>query len=423
MGFNLALNTIIYIMVFLFPGVIFRRTFFSGEIQSKHDAGAPIEKILWSMLWSLICIFLFYKFIYTINVLTPSNIQIISHNDVINNLIEINDNKHPSIVDQHFLLNLAAKTLIYLLAFSTILGITLNLIVCNIGLVKAFNFLKHQSYWDALSTSKKKYNNLHAIFGKHTTYLKIKLESGKVISGIFKKFFFDKDNKLETIVIKDAIEIEYVNKLENLEKYEKLVWLAENPIIDNYTISDQMPNCIECSIYHSGSILAIPNSKIQNIDIAYIKITSGAERIKSFMEATINTILILNTLFLILYSIWDFKLLPIDDHGKRIIFCIITIFNQIPIASTLIDITVKNKVIDKYFFKLSFVDLSFVFVFSIHYLYIFEIMSFWPTIGLFFLGLLIINRIRKYVTASITKEAQNSLKQLNDVFKEKNNDI
>ena len=44
MEFNIALNTIVYLMVFIFPGMIFRKFYYIREYSKEFDKGNLFER-------------------------------------------------------------------------------------------------------------------------------------------------------------------------------------------------------------------------------------------------------------------------------------------------------------------------------------------------------------------------------------------
>ena len=65
MEFNIALNTIVYLVVFIFPGIIFRKFYYIREYSKEFDKGNLFERSVFTVLTSVIILALSYL-IYTI---------------------------------------------------------------------------------------------------------------------------------------------------------------------------------------------------------------------------------------------------------------------------------------------------------------------------------------------------------------------
>ena len=83
MEFNIALNTIVYITIFIFPGIIFRKFYYIREYSKEFDKGNLFERFVGTIFASVIilCIsFLGYNFI--IDTLQKELLPHISYNTI-----------------------------------------------------------------------------------------------------------------------------------------------------------------------------------------------------------------------------------------------------------------------------------------------------------------------------------------------------
>ncbi len=157
MNINITFNTIIYIMVFLFPGILFRRAFFSGKFNKHFDSGNSFERILWSVLFSIICTFLFSLFINLVNYYSENSLNYLlklKTQDILNNFVLVYENKFPSILKNTKSLSEVFYILASLYIFSTLLGYFLHKIIFIFGFEKKFSIFKFQNSWDYLTIFK-----------------------------------------------------------------------------------------------------------------------------------------------------------------------------------------------------------------------------------------------------------------------------
>lgn len=54
MNFNIVLSTIFYVMIFIFPGIIFRKFYFRGSFTSQFSKGNLFERFTLTMFFSII---------------------------------------------------------------------------------------------------------------------------------------------------------------------------------------------------------------------------------------------------------------------------------------------------------------------------------------------------------------------------------
>ena len=97
---NVALNTIFYIMIFIFPGILFRKFYFGGDFNKQFQQGNLMERFLWTVFFSVIIISLcVLSFIYLEN---HTNFKIANYltYDTIKDLFEsLSNNKLPEETD------------------------------------------------------------------------------------------------------------------------------------------------------------------------------------------------------------------------------------------------------------------------------------------------------------------------------------
>ena len=174
-------------MVFLFPGILFRRTFFSGKFSKHYDSGNIVDRVLWNIFFSIICILLFILVnIFTDNILISSLGISLRQNEVINTFEELYKNEFPKLLRDSKSVNDFIWILLSLYIFSTLLGFGLHKLIFIFDLDKHIPLLKFQSKWDYLLVSNKESNKEHRLgdvfFTQADVKLLVRTSKGEVIS-------------------------------------------------------------------------------------------------------------------------------------------------------------------------------------------------------------------------------------------------
>lgn len=401
MNINIAFNTIIYIMVFLFPGILFRRAFFSGKFNKHFDSGNNIERLLWNILFSFICLSLFCYIVtlfdsFTENKLTK--IFSIDSQDVLNNFVLVYENKFPVILNNSESLSNVFYGLASLYCFSTIIGFFVHQIIFIFGFEKRFSIFKFQNNWDYLTNSNRQNNVNHKLGDIHYTKVDIKTNENELFTGKLHEIIFDKDGKIEAVTIQEAYKFYRLNQADESEKISEIKNLISP---DNAHLLEHFETSSEY-IYKKrikGNVFTVFNERIQNISITYIKISHFFEKFQKFLKYTVSTLILLMTLFSISYAIWDFHIIDFSTFYKRIGFCIITPLSFCFLILFTINIfdfkKLKND--SKKFWSDLKDSFIFFFYFLLPYLYIFDYIKFYKLIltliiGLIVLGLLVSNK-------------------------------
>ncbi len=400
---NIALNTIIYIMVFLFPGVLFRRAFFSGKFTKQFDAGNPLERLFWNLLLSFICISFFF---YSISLINNQNLIKfkIETGFTIKELIEtfknLYENKFPiKFSEPEFLLS-CFKIISSLYIYSILIGFFINKIIFNLGLEKRFGFLRFQNNWDYLTISNNQNNSNHTVGDIYSTKVDIKTKDGNLFTGTLYETLFDKDGKIDTIAIKEAYKfyrLKFGEDFEIIQNIKKEID-ENNPFLIFHSEND------ETFVYRrriKGEIFSINNCEIENISITYIKITDLSEKYRKYLKIVVSILILLVTLLSIAYGIWDFNIFTFTSIYKRIGLAIVTPFAFSMLILFLIQIFNFQKLrreTKKYFLNLK--DSAIIFSLILFpYTYIFLNLKFYLMIILWFLYFLfsatLLSRVKK----------------------------
>ena len=212
MEFNIALNTIVYLMIFLFPGVIFRKFLFIREYSKEFDKGNLFERFIWTILTSIaILIATFSIFVFLKNILQLDLLPSISYKTIWNTFNDLSNNKLPNpnkklpvkdkdVYKHFFLLMISIYTL------SIILGI-ISYLVTRTTFVKSIGILKYLNYWQDLVKGTYNSNNDDTLTYAYTTadVLTEQNDTTKLYSGRVINYYLDlQTNQLQTIVLSDA---------------------------------------------------------------------------------------------------------------------------------------------------------------------------------------------------------------------------
>lgn len=394
MNINIAFNTIIYIMVFLFPGILFRRAFFSGKFNKHFDSGNNIERLLWNILFSVICLFLFCGFITFVDSFTNNKLAeifSIGSQEILSNFVLVYENKFPLILNNSESLSNVFSALASLYCFSAIIGFFLNKIIFIFGFEKRFSIFKFQNNWDYITNSNRQNNVNHKLGDIHYTKVDIKTIDNELFTGKLHEIIFDKDGKIEAVAIQEAYKFYKLNKNSEMNKIEQI----KNSISeDNAYILEHLETLNEY-IYRKrikGNVFTIFYEKIQNISITYIKISHFLENFQKFLKYTVSTLILLMTVFSISYLIWDFHIFNFATIYKRVGFCLITPLSFCFLILFVINVfDYKRYKKDKKGFWISLKD-SFLFFlyFLLPYLYIFDHIKFYKLILILIIGLIVL---------------------------------
>lgn len=212
MEFNIALNTIVYLMIFLFPGVIFRKFLFIREYSKEFDKGNLFERFIWTILTSIaILLATFTIFLFLKNILKLDLLPSISYKTIWNTFNDLSNNKLPDPnetlpikdrdVYKHFFFLMIS---IYVL--SVILGI-LSYFVTRTTFVKSIGILKYLNYWQDLVKGTFNSNHDDTLTYAYSTadVLTEQNDTTKLYSGRVINYYLDiQTNHLQTIVLSDT---------------------------------------------------------------------------------------------------------------------------------------------------------------------------------------------------------------------------
>lgn len=360
-------------MVFLFPGVLFRRAFFSGRFNKHFESGNSFERVLWNILASIMMLASFCIFIHLFNTYSPLKVQFeLGVPELTDTFLCIYENKLPTILSSEAQIIQTGNLLFSIYAFSLILGFFINRLVFFLGLERRFSIFQFQNHWHYLTHSTKQNNLNHSIGDLYYTRVDVKSKD-ELFTGNLHEILHDKEGKVEAITIKEAYKFYRLNLIDDAIKIE-----AINEQIDNND-----PNVI----FHSetadlfifrkrikGDLFTILNNDLENISISYIKISNFQKKIQNFLKVLYSILLLLAGIFSVSYAIWDFQLFTFGSYFKRLLFCIVSPINfaiLLLIIVTVFNIKTMTREPKKYFEDV--MNAFFILIlFSIPFLYIFD---------------------------------------------------
>lgn len=214
MEFNIALNTIVYLMVFIFPGMIFRKFYYTREYSKEFDKGNLFERFVFTLFTSVIMLVLSYL-IYAVLVdfLGQDHVPYISYETIRGIHEQISTNQLPNEISPDTYQNFSYLMLsIYIM--SGVFGIIWYFITKS-SFFKRTGYFKKINYWEDLVKGFN-YKNIDDSLTHVYTLVDILIDTGegnKLYSGKLENYYLSHDNnQLQTIVLSR------VNKYKKNEK-------------------------------------------------------------------------------------------------------------------------------------------------------------------------------------------------------------
>ena len=197
MEFNIALNTVIYIMIFIVPGFLFRNSFYRNEFYKEFYFGNLFERFIWTLFFSVLMLLACYVFIafflwWGIDVIPEISYETIR--EIHNSIHQQSDIILPD-RDTFFHKSSSFFTLMSILWGQSIL---LGFVLHNIAVAFNYNFY---NYWYALLRGKK--NPTPKNFKYSYTQVDILTHNNALYQGKYKNHYLSKSNNdLETVILK-----------------------------------------------------------------------------------------------------------------------------------------------------------------------------------------------------------------------------
>jgi len=374
---NLALNTIFYILIFIFPGLLFRKFYFSGDFTKQFQQGNLMERLLWTLFFSTLIITLSVLFFIFIETYTLAKTQeYVSYQNVKKLFETLSANKLPekTDVDKYFYKNYVYLILI-LYCISIFTGFVSYKLIRLTNIDSYIPALRYKNYWHYLIRSKKingqKNSNNKYLYTNADVLIECK-DKTELYSGYVQNYFIDPlTNKLNCIILKDAYKFISVSNTINKD-IETSIENKENIYERHKIYSDK----VVYKKYIPGDILTLFDDRIININLTYVEqVTNLKEKKRVFINSFFYVILTI-----ILFTPWLIQYDLTTTIKRKIIISLICYFTLISIRNYLLELLILK---DK---PLGFKNFAFgVILFNIPLLWFFKIINIWWTLLLVFL--------------------------------------
>lgn len=393
---NLALNTIFYILIFIFPGLLFRKFYFSGDFTKQFQQGNLMERLLWTLFFSTLIITLsVLGFIFIETYTNIKTQEYVSYENVKKLFETLSANKLPekSDVDKYFY-----KNYIYLILIIYFISIFTGFI--SYKLIRLTNIdayipaLRYKNYWHYLIRSKKingKKNSSNKYLYTNADILIECKDKTELYSGYVQNYFIDPlTNRLNCIILKDAYKFISILNTRN-QDIETSIENEENVYERHKVYSDKV-------VYKKnipGDILTLFDDRIININLTYVEqVLNLKERRQAFINSFYYIILTV-----IVLTPWIIQHDLILTVKRKIIISLIGYLTLISIRNYLLELL---NLIDK---PLGFKNFILgVILFNIPLLWFFKILNVWWTLLIFFLFFLFMVIILNYSKKQAEKE-------------------
>lgn len=372
-------------MVFLFPGVLFRKFYFSGQFGNQFEQGNLLERFLWSLFLSFVCLsgvsLLFFLLAFLWDLHPLENIDFEKISSIFQSLSK---NEFPNSFSNKsdFTSFLILIFIIYFISAS------LGSIAHNI--VRAFSFdrfsiFKFKNNWHYLSQAYKENGVTRKIGDVYATFVDVLVKNNtkdELYRGILNNFILDKDDKLENIVLSNAYKFVSVEKTETTK-----IDSIDKSIEDNENIFTLHRDYLDKKVYKKsidGNLLVLSKENVININFTYIKTSNKVKYWKGYFYDFLRITHLLLIVGLVILPFLQVKLSYLESIGSKIIFSITTSLIT-TILLNFIGELLKIKAP-----KTNYKDSLFIFIlFSTPYLWVFNILTGLGTFAAFFLIIII----------------------------------
>lgn len=372
-------------MVFLFPGVLFRKFYFSGQFGNQFEQGNLLERFLWSLFLSFVCLsgvsLLFFLLAYLWDLHPLENIDFEKISSIFQSLSK---NEFPNSFS-----NKSDFTSFLILIF-IIYFISASLGSITHNVVRAFSFdrfsiFKFKNNWHYLSQAYKENGVTRKIGDVYATFVDVLVKNNskdELYRGILNNFILDKDDKLENIVLSNAYKFVSVEKAET-----KKIDSIDKSIEDNENIFTLHKDYLDKKVYKksiAGHLLVLSKENVININFTYIKTSNKVKYWKGYFYDFLRIIHLLFFVGLVILPFLQVKLSYLESIGSKIVFSITTTFITAIILNFIGEL-LKIKVP-----KTNYKDSLIIFIlFSTPYLWVFDILTGIGTFASFFLVIII----------------------------------
>ncbi|EJL59281.1 hypothetical protein PMI10_04246 [Flavobacterium sp. CF136] len=374
-------------MVFLFPGVLFRKFYYSGQFGNQFEQGNLLERFLWSLFLSFVCLSgvssLFFFLAYFWDLHPLDNIDFGKISSMFQSLSK---NEFP----QSFSNKSDFTSFLFLIFIIYFISASLGWIVHNI--VRAFSLdrfsiFKFKNNWHYLSQAYKENGVSRKIGDVHATFVDVLVKNNtkdELYRGILNNVILDKEDKLENIVLSNTYKFVSIDKTEN-EKIEAVKRSIEN----NENVFTLHKDYLNRTVYKKsidGNLLVLSKENIININFTYVKTSNKVKYWKGYFFDFLRIANLLFIVGLVILPFLQVKYSYLQSIGSKVVFSITTSF----IATLFLNLFGELLKIKTPKVKTSFSDVFFIIIlFSTPYLWVFDILTGLGTIAFSFLIIII----------------------------------
>lgn len=369
-------------MVFLFPGVLFRKFYFSGQFGNQFEQGNLLERFLWSLFLSFVSLsgvsLLFFLLGYFWELHPLENINFGKISKMFENLSK-----------NEFPISFSNKSdfisFLFLIFIIYFISASLGWIVHNI--VRAFSFdrfsiFKFKNNWHYLSQAYKENGVSRKLGDVYVTFIDVLVKNNtkdELYRGLLNNVILDKEDKLENIVLSNTYKFVSIDKTEK-EKMEDVKQSIQN----NENIFTLHKDYLNRTVYKKsidGNLLVLPKENIININFTYVKTSNKVKYWKRYFFDILRIANLLLIVGLVILPFLQLKYSYLQSIGSKIVFSITTSF----IAVLILNLVGEKLEIKTTKVKTTFLDAIFIFaIFSTPYLWVFGISSGLGAVASFF---------------------------------------
>jgi len=297
---QVALNTVIGVMMAIFPGFLFRKCYYRGEFTKQFSQSNELDKVLWNVFFSGLSIGITFLSIYFFRSVSQFELLSSLNYDTIQEIatpISKNEVPNKDLIYKTYKDLLIIITLIY--SFSCFFGLVLHWLVRSLKLDIYSPLFRFKNYWHYyIHGGKILYSNptnKTPAFTVADVLCEIAGET-KLYKGIISQYTINKeDNNLENIFLTDARAL----------KQEK----------------DESGNTIKVTMREiPGAAFCIPYKSVANMNLVYVYQDDKKRYLLKLLVPVLNIIFFLSLTFVIASLWFDLSSIGIVGLWRKICY-------------------------------------------------------------------------------------------------------
>lgn len=304
MNLNIALNTIAYILIFIFPGILFRKFYFRGAFTKQFSHGNLFERFIITLFLSVICLFatisviLFFRYVLEIRLLNA-----VSYETIYKVFNGLKDNNLPKNEEFKTIYGDFTLLLLFIYILSAILGSILHSIIVLFKIDVISNVFRFNDKWHYHILGKT-YNDLKGRKYLYTMANVLTEDSEQKImySGYLKDYCVDENHSITSIFLTNTHRYEYKEMKNENENREKNI---------------------------RGNMIWIPGNKILNINFTHVTIEKESRNFKKTFFDLFTVFYYLLTSFTVTIFFFDNFFIKFSGLLTKTIFIMISIFIEL----------------------------------------------------------------------------------------------